>query len=52
MPYGIKKRGDQYAIVQKLPGGKTRTVGHSDEKVKAQMSAHIRESQDAKAAKR
>lgn len=48
MPYGIRKRGSKYDIVQKLPGGSTRKVGQSDSKVKAQMSAHIRESDEKK----
>lgn len=37
--------GPDYHIVEKFPDGTTRTVGKSDSRVKANMSAGIRDSQ-------
>lgn len=43
MPHTVRKRGTRYAIVKQLPGGKTRTIGHSTSKRKAKASARIRD---------
>ena len=46
MPKGthtVKKAGGSYTIVKKLPGGRTRVVGHSTSKAKAEASARIRD---------
>lgn len=36
--------GPAYSIVEELPGGRSRTVGKSDSRVRANMSAGIRDS--------
>lgn len=47
--FQVRKRtdtpGKPYSIVETLPGGRTRTVGTSDSRVKANMSAGIRDSE-------
>ena len=43
MPHTVHKRGNKYAIVKTLPGGKTKTVGTSTSKRKANISASIRD---------
>ena len=43
MPHTVRKRGDKYEIVKKLPGGKTQKVGESDTREKAKASARIRD---------
>ena len=43
MPHTVRKRGDKYEIVKKLPGGRTEKVGESDTREKAKASARIRD---------
>jgi len=43
MPHTVRKRGDKYEIVKKLPGGGTQKVGESDSGKKAEASARIRD---------
>jgi hypothetical protein len=43
MPHTVKKRGNKYEILKKLSGGRTRKVGESDSKRKAEASARIRD---------
>lgn len=47
--FQVRKRtdtpGKPYSIIEKLPGGRTRTVATSDSRVKANMSAGIRDSE-------
>lgn len=43
MPHTVRKRGDKYEIVKKLPGGKTQKVGESRTREKAKASALIRD---------
>jgi hypothetical protein len=42
MPYKVTKQGQGYAIRKQLPGGHTKTVGHSSTKAKAQASVRAR----------
>lgn len=42
MPYQARKRGSGYAIEKRLPGGRTKTVGHSKTKAKAKASIRAR----------
>ena len=47
MPYSVKfeaklKRGRQHTIVEHLPGGRTRVVGHSGTKARAEASIKAR----------
>jgi hypothetical protein len=39
----VRKRGDKYEIVKKLPGGGIKKVGESDSRKKAEASARIRD---------
>jgi hypothetical protein len=43
MPHTVRKRGSKYEIVKKLPSGRTRKVGESDSRRKAEASARIRD---------
>jgi hypothetical protein len=43
MPHTVRKRGDKYDIVKKLGGGRTKKVGQSDSRKKAEASARIRD---------
>jgi hypothetical protein len=52
MPYKVSKRGSNWAIVKKLPGGRTKTVGHSKTKAKAQASIRVREENEPRKRRR
>ena len=43
MPHSVRKRGDKYDIVKKLGGGRTKKVGESGSREKAEASARIRD---------
>ena len=43
MPYQIRRQGSGYAIRKQLGGGRTRTVGHSSSRARAQRSVNARQ---------